>query len=133
MFASIPALIAAIKAAAPALVSAAPVAGVAAAGVLAVATHDPRGDLLRSFKEQPENVAACMVRNADSMKPLVLQAQPLYGTGTMGLTLKRGVTGDTLLVAVLTMTKTGSDVEFRPLLPIEEQRDVLEKLVAGCS
>ena len=96
-------------------------------------THDPNAHLARTFSKEPQAVAECMSRNARSAAaPLILQMQPLYGMEVVGVTVKRRFTGDAFLVATLTATPTGSAVEFRPAVGVEQPPDVLEKLIAGC-
>jgi hypothetical protein len=108
-------------------------AGVATFALLMASTHDPQARLTRTFAIEPQSVADCMSRNAGGMKgSLVLQTQPLYGMDVVGVTVKRRVTGDAILVATLTATTTGSTADFGPAFDGEQSPDMLDKLLAGC-
>ena len=135
MLPAVPAIIAAIKAAAPGvLATAAPMAGVATLALVVASTYDPNARLTRTFATEPQSVAECMARNAGAMKgSLVLQTQPLYGMEVVAVTVKRRVAGDAILVATLTATTTGSTADFGPALGVEQAPEVLEKLLAGCT
>ena len=134
MITAVPVIIAAIKAAAPGIISAAaPIAGVATLALVMASMHDPKARLTRSFTTEPQSLAECMARNAGAMKgPVFLQTQPLYGMEVLGVTVKRRVTGDPILVATLTATATGSTADFGPAYGVEQSPDILEKLLAGC-
>jgi hypothetical protein len=135
VFASVPVIIAAIKAAAPGVISVAgPTAGITAFALLMASTHDPNARLIRTFSTEPQSVADCMARNIAAMKePLVLQTRPLYGMDVVGVTVKRRFAGDPVLVATLTATTKGSTADFGPAHGAERSpEDMLEKLVAGC-
>jgi hypothetical protein len=126
-------LIGAVKAALLVNQGAIAVAGAAAVGLGLAAAHDPAGDLTRALAQKPEAAAECMSRNVAAMKgPLVLNGQPLYGTAVYGLSLKRGVTGSPVMTVLLTELPAGSTVEFTPLIPREEQPDLIDKMIAGC-
>jgi hypothetical protein len=134
VFAAVPVIIAAIKAAAPGVISVAvPTAGVTAFALLMASTHDPNARLTRTFATEPQSVAECMARNVGAMKgPLVVQTQPLYGMDVVGVTVKRRHAGDAVLVATLTATTKGSTADFGPASAPEPSPDMLEKLLAGC-
>jgi hypothetical protein len=135
VFAAVPVIIAAIKAAAPGVIAtAAPIAGVATLALVMASTHDPKARLTRTFSTEPQSVAECMARNAGAMKgSLVLQTQPLYGMEVVAVTVKRRVAGDAILVATLTATTTGSTADLGPAYGVDQSPDILEKLLAGCS
>ena len=134
MLTAVPVIIAAIKAAAPGVISAAaPIAGVATLALVMASMHDPKARLTRTFALEPQSVAECMARNAGPLKgSLVLQTQPLYGMEVVAVTVKRRIAGDPILVATFTATATGSTADFGPAYDVEQSPDILEKLLAGC-
>ena len=135
MLTAVPAIIAAIKAAAPGVMAAAaPMAGVATLALVVASTYDPNARLTRTFATEPQSVAECMARNAGAMKgSFVLQTQPLYGMEVVAVTVKRRVAGEPILVATLTATTTGSTADFGRAYGVEQSPDMIEKLLAGCN
>ena len=112
---------------------AAAVGGFSAFMVAVSATHDPAGDLTRALMKKPEQAEECMTRNVAALKgPLVVSGQPLYGTQVYGLSLKRGVTGNPVMTVLLIEGDVGSNAEFTPLGPREQQPDVIDKMIDGC-
>ncbi|HEV3484855.1 MAG TPA: hypothetical protein VG106_05575, partial [Vicinamibacterales bacterium] len=93
----------------------------------------PAGDLTRALMNKPESAAECMTRNIAALKgPLVVTGQPLYGTQVYGVSLKRGVTGNTVMTVLLMESDVGSNAEFTLLGPPEQQPDIIDKMIAGC-
>ncbi|HYC49172.1 MAG TPA: hypothetical protein VED01_27150 [Burkholderiales bacterium] len=112
---------------------AAAVGGVSVFMLGVAATHDPAGDLTRALLNKPESAAECITHNVAALKgPLVVTGQPLYGTQVYGLSLKRGVTGSPVMTVLLIESDVGSNAEFTPLGPREQQPDVIDKMIAGC-
>ena len=112
---------------------AAPVIAGMAVGVGMIASHEPgRIDMIQ-LKSAPEVAAQCMKVNVAALNNrLVAIVQPLNGTATMGVVVKRGIVGDPVLNVVLEEVPTGSRVEFRPLMPLEQQPDVITQMISGC-
>ena len=112
---------------------AAPVIAGMAVGVGMIASHEPgRMDMIQ-LKSAPEVAAQCMKVNVAALNNrLVAIVQPLNGTATMGVVVKRGIVGDPVLNVVLEEVPTGSRVEFRPLMPPEQQPDVITQMISGC-
>ena len=130
----IPAVAAALYSSiAGALPSALPVLGSAVVFLGLAATHEP--DKLESAQlaSRPEAAAECMRTNVAALNTrLTAAVQPLHGTETMGVTLKRGVVGDALLSVVIQEQGSGSRAECRPIAAPEEQPDVLRQMISGC-
>jgi len=113
---------------------AAPVIAGMAVGVGMIASHEPgRMDMIQ-LKSAPEVAAQCMKVNVAALNNrLVAIVQPLNGTATMGVVVKRGIVGDPVLNVVLEEVPTGSRVEFRPLIAPEQQPDVvITQMISGC-
>lgn len=129
----LPAIAAAIHAAAAALPAATPGIAVALVGFGIVATHDPTPEVI-TLKGTPELAAECIRHNAAVRKTrLTAITQPLYGTATYSIVLKRGgVTGDPVMTVLLQETPAGSTVEFRPLAGIEQDADAVAQMMTGC-
>jgi hypothetical protein len=129
----LPAIAAAIHAAAAALPAATPVIATAVVGFGIVATHDPTPEII-VLKGAPEVAAECIRHNAAVRKTrLAAVLQPLYGTATYSIVLKRGgVTGDPVMTVLLQETDAGSTVQFRPLAGIEQDADAVAQMMTGC-
>ena len=85
------------------------------------------------LKGSPEVAAECVKVNVAALNTrLVAVVQPLNGTATMGVVLKRGVVGEPVLNVVLQEAASGSQAEFRPLMPPDQQPDVITQIIAGC-
>jgi hypothetical protein len=83
-----------------------------------ITSHEPGKIDMVQLKGNPETAAECMKVNVASLNSrLVAVVQPLNGTSTMGLVIKRGVVGDPVLNVVLQEAAAGSQAEFRPLMP----------------
>ena len=127
------AAVAAYSAIVNALPAAAPVIGAAAVGFGIVASHTPGAPDTVQLKGTPEVAAHCMKGNVAALKTrLAASVQPLYGTETMGVVVKRGSVGDPLVAIVIQEAGSGSRAEFRPLTPPDQQPDVIAKIIAGC-
>lgn len=129
----LPAIAAAIYAAAAALPAATPGIAVALVGFGIVATHDPTPEVI-TLKGTPEVAAECIRHNAAVRKTrLTAITQPLYGTATYSIVLKRGgVTGDPVMTAVVQEGAGGSTVDLRPLPGVDVAADVVLKMIAEC-
>ena len=129
----LPAIAAAIHAAAAALPAATPVIATTLIGFGVVATHDPTPEII-VLKGSPELAAQCVTHNA-TMRNTRLTAitQPLYGTATYSVVLKRGgVIGDPVMTVLLQETPAGSSVEFRPLAGVEQDPEAVAQMMTGC-
>ena len=112
---------------------AAPFVAAAAVGFGVVASHTPGQPDIVQLKGTPESAAECMQRNVTALNTrLAAAVQPLFGTERMGVLVKRGTVGDVVLTVVIEEAGNGSRAEFRPLLPSEEQPDVITRIIAGC-
>ena len=129
----LPAIAAAIHAAVAALPAATPVIATAVIGLGIVASHDPTPEVI-TLKGTPEVAAECIAHNAAVRKTrLTAITQPLYGTATYSIVLKRGgVTGDPVMTVLLQDTPAGSTVEFRPLAGVEQDADAVAQMMTGC-
>lgn len=127
------AIAAAIHAAAAALPAAAPVIATAVVSLAIVATYDPAPEVI-TLKGTPEVAAECVKQNAAMRKTgLAAVTQPLYGTATYSIVLKRGgVTGDPVMTVLLEETPTGSTVQLRPLAGVEQDADAIAQMMTGC-
>ena len=116
-----------------ALPTAVPVLGVAALSFALINSHEPdRLDVAR-LSGTPEAAAECIARNVGSMNiRLAAVVQPLFGTEVMGVILKSDRVGQPLMNIVIQEAGAGSQAEFRPLVPPEQQPDVITKIIAGC-
>ena len=122
------ALIPAYQAAATYLPGVAPLAGAAVFSLGMVATHTP--DTLQ-LASRPEMAAECIRRNVASLDPkLAATIVPLYGTESMGVTLKRSVVSPPLFNVVLTESGSGAVANYKVLQQGHEP-DV-QKVFAGC-
>jgi|RhiMethySRZTD1v2_1073278.scaffolds.fasta_scaffold608544_2 hypothetical protein len=98
-----------------------------------IATHEPGRIDMVQLKGSPEVAAECVKVNVAALNTrLVAVVQPLNGTATMGVVLKRGVVGEPVLNVVLQEAASGSQAEFRPLMPPDQQPDVITQIIAGC-
>jgi hypothetical protein len=125
--------VAAYAAISSALPAAAPVIGAAAVSLAIVAAHKPEEPDLVKLTESPEAAAECMKRNVAALNTrMVAFVQPLHGTATMGVIVRMGVVGDPVMNVVIQDAVAGSSAEFRPLLPVPQQPDIVARLIAGC-
>ena len=116
-----------------ALPSAAPVLATAAIGLGVVVSHEPNQLETTQLAGKPEVAAECMQRNVASLNNrLVAVVQPLHGTDTMAVVVKRGVVGDPLMSIILHEAGSGSHAEIRPIAPPGQQPDVIAQMIAGC-
>ena len=127
------AAVAAYAAIVNALPAVAPVLGAGALTLGLVLTHKPEQQESAKLVGEPEAAAECMQRNVKALNTrLVAVVQPLQGTETMGVIVKRGIVGDPVMNVIIQQAASGSTAEFRPLLAPEQQPDVIAKLIAGC-
>ena len=127
------AAVAAYTAAVNALPAIAPVVAAGLVGLGLVVSHTPGQQDIVKLAGNPEVAAECLKRNVASLGTrLVAVVQPLHGTETMGVIVKRGTVGDPIMNVVIEEASTGSSAEFRPLLPAEQQPDVIARMIAGC-
>ena len=107
-------------------------AGVAmvAFGIIASHTREPE---LQALKGAPETAAECIQRNVQAGKNgLSAVVQPLFGTSTYSVVLKRGgVTGEPVMTVLLQSATTGSHAEFRSL-GLSDTNEQIAQLIAGC-
>jgi hypothetical protein len=116
-----------------ALPAALPVLGAAAVTVGLVSAHRPDAIDTARLVRMPEPAAECIRHNIAALNTkLVAVVQPLYGASTIGVTLKRGTFGEPIMNVVIREVETGSDVDFIPLVPPQEQPDVIARMIAGC-
>lgn len=129
----LPAIAAAIHAAAAALPAATPVIATALVGFGIVATHDAAPQVI-VLKGTPEVAAECIKQNATLRQTrLAAVTQPLYGAATYSIVLKRGgVTGDPVMTVLLQETPAGSTVEWIPLAGVEQDPDAISQMMTGC-
>jgi hypothetical protein len=130
----LPALaVAAYAAFSSALPAAAPVIGAAAVSLAIIAAHKPEEPDLVKLSGSPEVAAECMKRNVAALNTrMVAFVQPLHGTATMGVIVRMGVVGDPIMNVVIQDAAAGSSAEFRPLVPADQQADMIARLIAGC-
>lgn len=115
-----------------ALPMAAPLIPAAVVGAF-IAFQEPQQLDVVKLTAKPEAAAECMKRNVASLnRQLVADVEPLFGTETTGVVLKRGIVGASVMSIVVQDTPSGSQAEFRPLAPAERQPEMIEKIVAGC-
>jgi hypothetical protein len=115
-----------------ALPMAAPLVPVAVFAVVIAQQEPPQLDVVK-LTAKPEAAAECMKRNVASLdRQLVADVQPLFGTEIMGVILKRGIVGASVMSIVVQDTPSGSQAEFRPLAPADRQPEMIAKIVAGC-
>lgn len=127
------AAIAAYTAITGALPSAAPVLAGMAVGLGVVTSHEPGKIDMVQLNGNPEVAAQCVKGNVAALNNrLVAVVLPLSGTATVGVVIKRGVVGDPVMNVVLQEAAAGSQAEFRPLMPPEQQPDVITQIIAGC-
>jgi hypothetical protein len=127
------AAIAAYTAVMNALPAAAPVIAAGAVSLGLVISHKPDQQDIVKLASEPEAAAECMQRNVAALNTrLVALVQPLQGTETMGVIVKRGIVGDPVLTVVIQQAVSGSTAEMRPLMPADQHPDVIAKLIAGC-
>lgn len=111
--------------------SLAPAVGLAALGIGVATLHQPGQLDTLALTRKPEPAAECIRQNVAALNTrLVASVQPLRGTETMGVMLKRDVFGDTIMTIVVQDTPSGSTAELRPLedgLP-----DVIPQMTRGC-
>ena len=129
----LPAIAAAVHAAAAALPAATPFIAATAVGFGIVGSHVPEPEVI-TLKGTPELAAECVKRSvASHADRLAAVVQPLYGAGTYGIVLKRGgVTGDPVMTVLLHETAGGTTADFRSLAPAGQYADVLAQMIAGC-
>jgi hypothetical protein len=127
------AAVAAYAAVAGALPSATPVLAGMAVSVGLIMSHEPgRLDAVQ-LTNKPEVAAECVKRNVVSLKSrLVAIVQPLHGTETMGVLVRRGIVGDPLFNVVIQESASGSHAEVRPLAAADQQPDLMARFIAGC-
>lgn len=114
-------------------IPAAPVIASMAIGAGMIASHEPGRIDMVQLKSGPEVAAECMKVNVAALNNrLVAIVQPLNGTATMGVVVKRGIVGDPVLNVILEEVPSGSRVQFRPLMPPEQQPDVITQMISGC-
>jgi hypothetical protein len=130
----VPALaVAAYAAISSALPTALPVIGAAAVSLAIISTHKTDEPDLVKLAGSPEIAAECVQRNVAAFRTrMVAYVQPLQGTATMGVIVKMGVVGDPLMNVVIQDTAEGSRAQFTPLVPPEQQPDMIARLIAGC-
>jgi hypothetical protein len=63
---------------------------------------------------------------------MVAVIQPLHGTETMGLMIRRGIVGDPLFNVVLQESASGSQAHVRPIGAENPQPDVIAQIISGC-
>lgn len=130
----LPALaIATYSAVVSALPGALPVLGTAAVALGIIATHTPAAPDAMRLAGTPEVAAECMKRNVASLNTsMVARVQPLHGTATMGVVVKRGIVGDPLMNIVIREAVSGSQAEVQSLASPDHEPDVIARIIAGC-
>ena len=112
------------------------VAPVVAAGLVSlglVVSHQPEQQDIVKLTGTAEVAAECLQRNVAALNTrLVAMVQPLHGTETMGVVVKRGIVGDPIMNLVIQDSPAGASAEIRPLLPADQQPDVIARMIAGC-
>lgn len=125
--------VAAAPYAGPALAVGTPVVGAAVVSYAVISQHRPEADPV-PLRGAPEAALECMQRRiAAHPARLAAVVQPLYGSATYSVVLKRGgVTGEPVTTGVVQQTATGSSAEFRPLSADSLDADAIATITDGC-
>jgi hypothetical protein len=109
----------------------APAVGAALLGIGIANLNDPTKLDTVQLTTKAEPAAECMRQNVAALNSrLVAAVQPLQGTETMGVVIKRGIVGDPLMTIIIQDALSGSTAELRPIS--ESFPDLIPQVMRGC-